>query len=257
VHPETNEAVENVLSYLKKEGEVCFRPEDVESSKRNIIREFDEGIIRSIKVSFENDNEIKIQLPRKKAETPTCRELGFRDNTTTAWKALINILEEPPHIFNLGPAHTYLNGNKERVKDYDRKHSLLSEIDTKLRNFLSRRFEVQVPDNYKLYERCKNEKSGTYKFKFQVVSAHTIKRSIKNKYENLSEDKLIKILTELYEEHRRAPNDANIAKMQGISEVLISKFNYDKAEIIKMLESEKEATRYDPYENVKDKEKDY
>lgn len=39
VHPETNEGVKDVLNYLKKEGEVCFRPEDVEKIKSRIIED--------------------------------------------------------------------------------------------------------------------------------------------------------------------------------------------------------------------------
>ena len=142
-------------------------------------------------IAYESDNEIRLQPHGKKSITRNCRELGFRDNNTNAWKIFINILQEPPHIYNAGPAHQNLNGKKQRVKQYDSRLKCLSSINGKLINFLNQLFKAGIPEDYKLYEKCKAEESGTFKFKFQVALDDTIKSSNKNKYEKMSEDELI------------------------------------------------------------------
>jgi len=225
----------------------------LDKNREHSVKDF----IKNLRVQYENNNEIKIQETGKGPQAVTYQTMLFRNNQTKAWRAFIRILQVPPHTYSLGPAHQHVNGKRSRVKDYDRRLKRLSEIDRKLKFYLNQHFKARIPENYKLYEKCETEKSGTYKFKFQVVLDDTIKSNSKSKYENFPEDKLANMLSEMADENKKALDPIHsAAKMTEIAKILISKHKYTKSDIIELCGLEKEDIRYVEYENVEDLDQD-
>lgn len=224
-----------------------------------------ESFIRELRVSYENDSEIKIQLPGKTAVTYNCKNLGFRDGQTKTWKTFISILQEPVKTYNIGPATQTSANIRQRIRSYDANLKILKEIDKKLREFLNNTYSLSLPRDFKLYERCPEEKTGTYRFKFQVGEAST-GVTVTNEYENHKKSQLIaemKDLTERWHKKRKAGREAEASKI-GTKIALAAKVAKEKGwlsedEIREMLEpdTKKEKEVYDPYENVEDRAPDY
>lgn len=131
-------------------------------------REKHEKFISTLRLTYEDDSTIKIQEFGKQARMHTCQSLKFRNNETKEWKALLEIIRQPLHTYWLGPAYytDKSTNTKVRSKDYDCKRKLLDNINQKLIKFLNKEFSTNIPDNFKLYELCHSEASGTYKFNF-------------------------------------------------------------------------------------------
>jgi hypothetical protein len=216
-----------------------------------------ENFIRSLVVHFENDNEVGIREPGKEAQAYTCQTLGFRNNQTKEWKTFLDILRDPPHTYDIGSPYFGDDSKRKRNPDYDAKLKLVGNISNKLIRFFNKRFNVNIPQNYKLYERCKSEKKGTYKFKFQVVYDDIIKSGFETKYEKLSKDRLIKLLLDIRNESIRAPNGINQVKIKTISNILRQKHRCSDSDIIDIIKPDEEDIRFDPHENIEDKEQDY
>jgi hypothetical protein len=138
-----------------------------------------DAFIRSLKVFFKDNTEVTIQYDGKR-KNYTCESIGFRDSNTKAWKTFLEILQESEHVYSLGPAHII---NKEiqqktRIKEYDSRLKLLQEIDEKLKAFLSEKYKIKFPPDFKLYEPQPAKGAGVYSFKFQIPSS---KQSYKTK----------------------------------------------------------------------------
>ena len=106
--------------------------------------------------------------------------LGFRDDRTREWKTLLEILRNKNHCYCVGFAHT---------KEYDQNRNILKQINIKLIRSFSKIFNIQIPENFQLYELDQSEKSGTYRFKFHVIDE--IADSSENTYNRYSDEQLL------------------------------------------------------------------
>ena len=116
-----------------------------------------EAFIRRLKIYYDNDEQIKIQVPGKDAKPYLYSNFGFRNNTTEQWETFIKILQDFPHNF-------YIASEKKRKR--------IGVINKKLINFFRTNpdFLIEIPENYKIYEECTMEVSKRHRFKFQVIS---------------------------------------------------------------------------------------
>jgi hypothetical protein len=218
---------------------LIFRIEDVKEfeGKHGIDRKITaEDFVRNLRVSYESDSEITIKIPLKKVKVFTYDDLGFKDNEV--WKAFIYTIKEPPHIYELGPAHIKKSGEKERISQYDTKMGRLRSINKKLIDFFNQECAAQLPEDFKLYELCKEEGAGKYKYTFQVSRDDGIEEDYHSTYEQLPEDKLIDEVKALFKKYS-ATNDQvverrfvvalNVAREKGLlSDDEVSKmFNLD------------------------------
>ena len=165
-----------------------------------------EDFIRNLSVFYENDNEIKIQVLGKRGSCVTCQSLGFRNNKAKTWKTFIEILQNSPHTYCIGPAYKYIqvysNSDKiedeetkpkyskkgERNREYDKRLKRLGAINKILVPYLNDHYPIKIPSDFKLYELCPDEKPGTYTFKFKVTSGEkeSTKDKVLNEFERLT-----------------------------------------------------------------------
>ena len=127
--------------------------------------------ISQVKVMFENDSTILMELPGKPSVEYNCDQMGFRSQKTKTWKMLIDILSFAPHTFNFGIAYSYPDGskkNRQKCKDYDAKWKLLDELNKKLLVFFQKEFGWNFPQGYKLYKEDFTARDGDKRFKFIV-----------------------------------------------------------------------------------------
>ncbi|MGV7224464.1 MAG: hypothetical protein ACQ9MH_23480 [Nitrospinales bacterium] len=209
--PTTDEGVESVIDLLKSKGAVFKRDDflkfenrvSVQSPLQNDLsakfrknetpKSSHETFIKNIKIYYENDSKIKIQVPKKKAKTVTCDTLKFKSNRTKAWTALLNILQDPDHIYELGPSRTISADIKTQNKEYQQKRKRLDQISLKLVKYFNKEYLVAIPEKYKLFERAKNMGSGKYRPKFNsATNSDREKSPLETKYERFSKDQLIK-----------------------------------------------------------------
>lgn len=163
-----------------------------------------EAFIRSLRVSYKNDLEIKIQEPGKPTKEPPCESLGFRDNRTREWKTLLEILQNKNHCYCVGLAHT---------KEYDQNRNILKQINIKLMKSFSKIFNIQIPKNFQLYELDPSEKPGTYRFKFQIKdNDDNIDKKALSKYYGYRDKKLLSKIDVLHKEYRKNPSDPKLTK---------------------------------------------
>lgn len=129
-----------------------------------------DGFIRGLKVSYENDNEIRIQVPGQKAKCFNCEALGFRDNSTGEWKTLLDILQTPNLTYSFGPAYTYSEDGAGKIKKANREYSVarkrIEEISKKLVLFFGKQYNLNAPKNYTIYEPLRG-RAGTVQLKFK------------------------------------------------------------------------------------------
>jgi hypothetical protein len=168
-------------------------PDIIDKAPEQIFDNF----IRSLRISYENENGIKIHKPGKVAKDVNFGMLGFKDNKTKEWEAFLEIINKPPHVYFLGSASKTSAGIKQPNKDYEAKRKLLYEIDIKLKTFLNKEFGLDIPKSLKTYERCPEEGQGAYKFKFKVIHENEAKGKLYLKYENLPKDELFNKMKKL------------------------------------------------------------
>lgn len=221
-----------------------------------------EKVIKNLIMSYENDDGIRIQEAGKQPKVFTCQSLGFKSNRTCAWKDLLRILQEPEHVFSVGPALTVSGGIKQRHKEYDRKQKRLSQINAKLIEFFNKEFSAKIPNGYKLFELARDMGPGKYRPKFKIVTPDD-KPILKTKYERYSKDQLIDEMESLAKKYRETEDTGILERLTVISEIVLRRKwrtsdevekiinpNTDK-ETIKGVFSESE---YDPYESEKNEE---
>jgi len=149
-----------------------------------------EKFIRSLSVSYENDEEIKIKVANQRARSYSDKELGYNKTMSQEWRLFIHILRSPDHSYHIGVAH---GAADTRNKSYDANRRKLVEISKKFVSFLNRTYEAQLPDGFKIFERIKNGPRGTYRFKF-TISDYSIDTA---QHGALSKDELMKEIERL------------------------------------------------------------
>jgi hypothetical protein len=181
-------------------------------------------IIRTLRITYESDNEIKIQVPNKKAKNEACDILGFRDNQTLTWKTLLEILEVPDHIYDVGPAHIFSSGLKLRRSDYDKRVKCLKRISDKLINYLRKSHSLKIPDNYKLFEPAKSLGKGIFKPVFKVGLTRKFDNitSLEIKYDRYPKERLIREAEKLADEKRKGTSDG-FDKLATVGKMLLEK----------------------------------
>lgn len=118
------------------------------------------AFIESLSMSYISDTEIGIKRGDKRMDKVDKITLGFKTKESRAkiWNAFINAFKTKDHYFNLKTTDA-------PSKDAARKY--LEEINNKLIVFLFKRYKIELPDKFKLYEKVTTE-TGSYKFKFNI-----------------------------------------------------------------------------------------
>jgi hypothetical protein len=156
-----------------------------------------EHFLKSLRVSYINDTEIRIGETGKKSKTYNKKELGFIKENSKTWDAFINILKVPDHRYYVGTA---FGANKTRRHSYDVSQKTLSEISKKLVSFLSQTFQIQMPDNLKLFERVIDEKPGTYRLKIQVSGSED---ETKDLFKSMPKGELLAAIADLSSQFKK------------------------------------------------------
>lgn len=257
--PEIDSALQDTKSLPKSKQ---FEDLTASNSKnKETVQDF-ESFIRELKVTSENDNKVKFQPYRKKSVTRSI-DIIF-DGNEKLKESFMEILQKP-HTYDLGPSSI----NRQRIKSYENKRDRLRRMDKKLRSFLNKEFTaiVQIPFGFKLYELCKEEKNGTYRFIFKVEEPSNFNGKIEETYNSLTEKDLLEVIKKLKEQYynKEIPDDnKEIFKELIVAAKIAVKKNYmSRSDLEKMLEldknkdKDKEDIRYDPHENEEPKEIDY
>ena len=192
------ENLEDTKSFNSQQGsDIKFSPEAVRKLEDKVSR---------LKISFENDSTILIELPKRKPVEYKYSQLGFRSNETKTWKMLINILSSAPYTFEFGTAYFYPDKNKstnrQKIREYDAKWKLLDELNKKLLAFFRNEFAWEFPHGYKLYDYATLGNNGERRFKFIVQPStsqdHKVSFSeIEKPFLSLDENELIKQIRQL------------------------------------------------------------
>ena len=165
--------------------------------------------VSQVKVMFENDSTIIVELPGKPAVEYNCKQMGFRSQETKTWKMLIEVLSNVPHTLNFGVAFIYPDGsrkNRQKCKDYDAKWKLLDELNKKLLVFFKREFNWNFPNGYKFYKIAVTGNDGDKVFKFMVECPSSKDEavslaSIEERFQSLDESDLVKEIVALNDDY--------------------------------------------------------
>ena len=168
-----------------------------------------ENQVSQVKIMFENDSTIIVELPGKPAVEYNCKQMGFRSQETKTWKMLLEILSAAPHTFNFGVAFIYPDGskkNRQKCKDYDAKWKLLDELNKKLLVFFKREFNWNFPNGYKLYKVAVLGNDGDKVLKFMVECPSSKDEavslaSIEERFQSLDESDLVKEIVTLNDDY--------------------------------------------------------
>ena len=201
------EVLKNIVSIENLEDTKSFNSQQGSDRKFSpeAIRKLEDKVSR-LKISFENDSTILIELPKRKPVEYNYRQLGFRSNETKTWKMLTDILSSSPYTFDFGVAYIYPDGSKSnryKNKSYDSKWKLMDELNKKLLVFFEKEFAWEFPQGYKLYEHAKTGNNGERQFKFIVQPPSSEEREvsspdIEKPFLSLDETELIKSIGQLY-----------------------------------------------------------
>jgi hypothetical protein len=203
------EEMETDRNFLYPKTAAKYESDNKVSNLKNKDEQSLENFINSLKVIYENDSQIKIQRPGKKAKTFNYTSFGFKNSRTKQWKTFLKLLQDPVPLFNAGPAGT--DASAER-KNYDSKIKLLKEINIKLIKFLNQNYSISVPLDYKLYKKCPEEGSGVYKFKFFVKNEKSEIEGLKKEFEEMPNDDLIKVVKVLADKFRKTSDNSDSDK---------------------------------------------
>lgn len=154
--PNSKEEKQKTISFLM---DAVYKAEDVsnalnpDQSSPEIQPETKyQSFIQGLRVSYANDKEIKIQEPGKSAVPYDCRTLGFKNERTEQWKTLLRLLQGFDHKFRFRT---------------EAERKILPEINQKLVTAFMKFFRLDIPNDFKLYEKDYSEKKA-FVFKFQV-----------------------------------------------------------------------------------------
>jgi hypothetical protein len=131
-----------------------------------------EDFVRKLRIFYESDLEIKIQLPGKPAVSYNQGALGFHRSNGKVWNDFLLILQKPDDpTYDCGRAHglAYVDKSKlQRKQSYDVGQKRLAAMNAKLIAFFIKEYGIQFPKDYKIYEHLPNDPPGIYRFKFLV-----------------------------------------------------------------------------------------
>ena len=201
------EVLRNIVSIENLEDTKSFNSQQGSDKKFSpeAVRKLEDKVSR-LKISFESDSTILIELPKRKPVEYKYSQLGFRSNETKTWKMLINILSSAPYTFEFGTAYFYPDKNKstnrQKIREYDAKWKLLDELNKKLLAFFRNEFAWEFPHGYKLYDYATLGNNGERRFKFIVQPSssrdHKVAFSeIEKPFLSLDENELIKKIRQL------------------------------------------------------------
>jgi hypothetical protein len=243
---------------IEKEAKEKPQPKDISETGQRIDYE---SFIKDLKIRWEDNSEIKIQEPGKAAIPQNCEALGFRNKETKEWITFREILQDPDHIYNVGKASTYEKALDKKIpqKSYYSKQKLLKNISSKLVAFLNKEFDLEIPPNYRIYERCSDREAGFYRLKVKIVDEKTNADKKAAKYSRLSKDKLIERMNELAAEYRINNNNKSLEEISNIAIILEQKGWMNKTEIAELitLHTQSEEVKFDPFENKESSESTY
>jgi len=207
------------------------------------------SIIKEIQISYQNENEIKVSFPGKRIQTHTWDKIGFKKQNSPAWKKFIQTLQDRPHHFETG---------KPNSGGYSKHRKQLLNINEYLKNFLENEYGLMLPGRYKLYDRLKGEKSGTYLFKFEIITDDFFDR---NKYERYSKSRLEETLKDMVVEYRSTPEYWIEKKVESIKNTLMEKHGLNEKQIREIIDPKTDEKvikesfshhKFMPHENVED-----
>ena len=227
------ENLENTKSFNSQQGsDRKFSPEAVRKLEDKVSR---------LKISFENDSAILIELPKRKPVEYKYSQLGFRSNETKTWKMFINILSSAPYTFEFGTAYFYPDKNKstnrQKIREYDAKWKLLDELNKKLLAFFRNEFAWEFPLGYKLYDYATLGNNGERRFKFIVQPSpsrdHKVSFfEIEKPFIPLDENELIKKI-------RQLNNDDDSHELPEVLvaaiNVGVENFRWDEKKVLKII----------------------
>ena len=236
------EVLRNIVSIENLEDTKSFNPQQGSDRKFSpeAVRKLEDKVSR-LKISFENDSTILIELPKRKPVEYKYSQLGFRSNETKTWKMLINILSSAPYTFEFGTAYFYPDKNKstnrQKIREYDAKWKLLDELNKKLLAFFRNEFAWEFPHGYKLYDYATLGNNGERRFKFIVQPSpsrdHKVFFSeIEKPFLPLDENELIKKIRQLNNDDDS--NELPDALVAAIN-VGVENFRWDEKKVLKII----------------------
>ena len=236
------EVLRNIVSIENLEDTKSFNSQQSSDIKFSpeAVRKLEDKVSR-LKISFENDSTILIELPKRKPVEYKYSQLGFRSNETKTWKMFINILSSAPYTFEFGTAYFYPDKNKstnrQKIREYDAKWKLLDELNKKLLAFFRNEFAWQFPLGYKLYDYATLGNNGERRFKFNVQPSpsrdHKLAFSaIEKPFLSLDENELIIKI-------RQLNNDDDSHELPDILvaaiNVGVENFRWDEKKVLKII----------------------
>ena len=235
------EVLRNIVSIENLQDTKPFNSQ--QGSDRNFspeaVRKLEDKVAR-LKISFENDSTILIELPKRKPVEYKYSQLGFRSNETKTWKMFIDILSSDPYTFEFGTAYFYPDGskaNRQKNREYDAKWKLLDELNKKLLAFFRNEFAWEFPLGYKLYDYATLGNNGERRFKFIVQPSpsrdHKVSFSeIEKPFLPLDENKLISKVRQLNNDDDS--NELPDVLVAAIN-VGVENFRWDDKKVLKII----------------------
>jgi len=202
--------------------------------------------IRSLKVFYDKEEKrIKVQEPGKKAKTSTFSNLKFSAETDKTWTTFLSILQG---------SNTYYVGQSgkpgsDKRKEYGRKLALLKKINEKLIIFFRKEFSLQIPADFKFYERNSAKGKGMYKFIFQTENNIEASNLFRSRYDKPPKNELLDHLKKMHTTYTEKPENWLKHKIKDATQVLIGKHGMTQDEIKNILftkeEIQKDFSQYD------------
>lgn len=171
-----------------------------EENSNELTPKGSENLIKNITLYKESDNEIKIQQKGRPHKIINLHaRLGKRQK-----RLLMDVLDDPYHFFCVR--------SSIKRKQYDRERNLLKQVNRKLVDLFNKEFQINLPNDFKLYELVKSEQAGTYKFKFRII---TDSEPFETRFEQMSEEKLLSEINKLGKTYHKSTNHDEKREIQG------------------------------------------
>jgi hypothetical protein len=199
--------------------------------------------IDEIRLIYDNDEQILIQVPGNLPKPYPAHLLGFNRTSGKTWKDFLNILKNPPHTYDQGQANSRVGGKKIRNSAYDNRRKRRGEINRKLCAALKQHLNVDIPDGYNLFE-LSHEGAGTYGLNCKVGDdepEQVIDLAIPDKkLKEMGSSELIeytKALAETYikEKENGTPTDETKLSFEKVAKIAVKRGLMTKAEISDLL----------------------